>query len=78
MVGAVHERAVKGDQVTLCKQGIQAYIFHKILQIRILVDVIGQDLHSKAAADPAHGGANLSSTDDTGCLFMKINAHQTV
>ena len=78
VVGAVHERAVQGDQVALGQQLVQRHIGGDVLQIRVLEYVVCQDLHAKAVADPRHSRADLAGTHDAGGFLIEGKAHQAI
>ena len=76
MVRGIHQRAMQGDQVTLRQQGIQIHILHKIRKCRVLIYIISDHLHAKAAADPCHGRTDLTGSYDAGGLLIKVHATQ--
>ena len=67
---------MQGDQVTSLKQFIERDILRKI-QVRILVHIIGNDLHAKAAADSCHGCADLTGSHNPRCLLVEIKSHKS-
>ena len=76
MVSFIHKRAVKGDQITLCQQFIQRYIGHKI-QCRILIFIIGNDIHAETMADSRHCRTDFTGSHDTGCFPVEIYSLHT-
>ena len=77
VIGVVHQRAVQGDQITLCQQFVQSYVSNEIFDGRILKYIIGDDVHTKAVADSCHGSTDLTSTNDTCGLAVEVHTHQS-
>ena len=71
MISLIHQRAVKGDQITLRQQLVQRYIGHKI-QCRILIFIIRNDIHTESMADSCHCRTDLTGSHDTGCFLIEV------
>ena len=77
VIGVVHQRAVQGDQITLCQQFVQRYVSNEIFDGWILKHIIGDDVHTKTVADSCHSSTDLTSTNDTCGLAVEVHTHQS-
>ena len=70
-----HQRAVDGDNVRLCIQLIQRYVFQ--IQIRVGECIVSNNLHAEALQNVNHAKADFACADNACCLANQGNAFQT-
>ncbi len=75
MIGAVHQRAVEGDQIALGQELIQADIGDKI-QRRILIYIIGDDFHAEAWQILAIAAPIFPVPMMPAVFLMEVDAHK--